>query len=428
MANNHLGIPFDKNLKISLYLSLLVAFIDYMGVGLIYPLFAAMLFDIDLPLLPLNTSEEARGIWLGVLIALMPLAQFFSSPLWGAISDSKGRKKPLLFSIAIGMVGYLVAFCGVIFCNIWVLLVSRIMIGLASGNMSLVQATIADLSTKEEKVKNFGLYSMALGAGFTLGPFFGGALSSFGYSIPFLFALILTFINFLFTLFFFKETHNVSLKKKFKCSVGFNHLQKAFVFRGLKTILFCSFLHHFGWSYFFEFIPVYLISKFQFSSLSLGIFYGAAGCFYALSTGFLIRPWIKKLLPETLFFGGNLFAALAILIMPFLPTSLGIWPLLFLICYFVAFITPSSTTLVSNSASPQMQGEALGILSSVNAAALAFSPLFSGSLVGKYPAISMIFGGFTLLIAACFLLIIFRGRLFKLPKEQHTGQEQPLFL
>lgn len=406
-------VRLDKNLKISLYISLFVAFIDYMGVGLIYPLFAAMLFDDSLPLLPLTTSHEVRGIWLGVLISLMPLAQFFSSPIWGAISDDKGRKKPLHFSIGIGMIGYLVAFCGIVFYNIWLLLASRLIIGFASGNMSIVQATIADLSAKEEKVKNFGLYSMALGTGFTLGPFFGGALASLGYSIPFLFAFILTFLNLLFAIFFFKETFCASVKKKLKWTVGIDQLKKAFVFKGLRTILLCSFLHNFGWSYFFEFIPVYLISQFQFSSLTLGIFYGAAGCFYALSTGLLIRPGINRLLPETLFFGGNLLAALAILIVPFLPTAFWMWPVMFLICYFVAFVTPSSTTLVSNNATPQMQGEALGILSSVNAAALVFSPLFSGSLVGKYPELPMIIGGCTLLIAACLLLFVFRGRLFK---------------
>jgi MFS transporter, DHA1 family, tetracycline resistance protein len=423
MIANSQCITFNKSLKMSLHISLLVAFIDFMGVGLIYPLFATMLFDDTLPLLPMGTSNEVRGIWLGVLLALMPLAQFFSSPIWGAISDSKGRKTPLQLSIGLGMVGYLLAFCGIIFSHIWLLLMSRLVIGFASGNMSIVQATIADLSTKEEKIKNFGLYSMALGAGFTLGPFFGGTLSSLGYSIPFLFAFILTLLNLSFAIFFFKETNHTPLKKTLNWSLGIDHLKKAFAFKGLRTILLCSFLHNFGWSYFFEFIPVYLISEYQFSSLALGVFYGTAGCFYALSTGLFIRPLVKRFSPETLFFAGNFLAALSILTIPFLPASLWIWPLLILICYFVSFVTPSSTTLVSNNANSQMQGEALGILSSVNAAALVFSPLFSGSIVGSHPELPMKIGGLTLLMGACLLLMIFRKRLFKLSKESPVGQE-----
>lgn len=397
-------IHSPQKFNISFYISLFVAFIDYMGVGLIYPLFAAMLFDENLPLLPFNTRPETRGIWLGILICLMPLAQFFSLSIWGAISDNTGRKQPLQLSIAIGMLGYFTAFCGVVFYNLWLLLISRIIIGFASGNISIVQAAIADLSTIEEKVKNFGLYSMALGAGFALGPFFGGSLSSFGYSVPFLFAIFLTFLNLLFCIFFFKETYQPSsVLKKLSWATGIDHIKIAFSLKGVRVILLCSFLHYFGWSYFFEFIPVYLISEFQFSSLSLGTFYGATGVFYALSTGMLIRPFVKRFSPHTLLFGGNLLAGIAILIIPSLPAETWIWPQMFLICYFVAFVTPSATTIVSNSATPQMQGEVLGILSSVNAAALVLSPLFSGSFVGKYPEASMIVGGMMLLLAACIL-------------------------
>lgn len=287
--------------------------------------------------------------------------------------------------------------------------------------MSIVQATIADLSSKEvnkaeAKTKNFGLYSTALGAGFTLGPFLGASLSSLGYSVPFLFAALLTLANLLFAITFCKETHHTLFERKLSWNIGFAHLKKAFVFKGLRTILICSFLHNFGWSYFFEFTPVYLIAKFHFSPMELGLFYGGAGCFYALSTGFLIRPFVRLLKPEILFSGGNFLAALAILTMPFLPTAFWIWPLMFLICYFVAFVTPSSTTLVSNSAHSEAQGEALGILSSVNAAALVLSPLFSGSLVGKYPMLPMKVGGVILLAAALIILAVFRGRLFRREK------------
>lgn len=425
--------PCNKKLKNSFYISLCVAFIDNLGVGLIYPLFAAMLFDNALPLLPMDTSQEARGIWLGIFLSLMPFAQFFSAPLWGAISDRRGRKGPLHLSLGIALVGYLFAFMGVVLSNIWILLVSRVVVGFAAGNISIVQATITDLSTNEEKVKNFGSYSMALGAGFALGPFFGGSLSELGYSTPFLFACVLTLLNLLFSLFFFKETLKVGIsqpvsktsennlvpdeqpiekKSSFHWSLGIDQLKKAFALKGLRTILLCSFLHNFGWAYFFEFIPVYLISKFEFSPLYLGVFYGLAGCVYALSTGLLIRPLVKRFQPETLMFGGNLLTAITILTILLLPTSFWIWPLLIVMCYFVAFVSPSSITLVSNRADSKNQGEALGVLSSINAAALAFSPLFSGSIVGKFPEVSVIIGGMTLAIVAMILFVVFKESIF----------------
>jgi len=401
-------------MKPSFYIALFVAFVDFMGVGLIYPLFSSMLFDGSLSLLHPDTSHEMRGLWLGLLLALMPLAQFFSAPIWGALSDSKGRKKPLQFSLAIAFFGYIIALGGVWLGSIALLLFSRVVIGFASGNMSIVQAAIADLSLPEEKTKNFGLYSMALGVGFTLGPFFGGMLSSWGYSVPFLFAAVIVALNLGFAIAFFKETHHLISERKLNWSIGIAHIKKAFRFKGLRTILLCSFLHNFGWSYFFEFTPVYLISHYQFTPPELGIFFGAAGGFYALSAGLLIRPFVNRFKPETLFFGGNFFAAFAILALLILPSLHWIWPVMFLICYFVAFVTPSSTTLVSNGAAPKIQGEALGILSSVNAAALVLSTLFSGSLVGAHPTLPMWVGGTIIFIAAVIILGVFRRRLFHL--------------
>ncbi len=401
--------------RTSLYIALFVAFIDYIGIGLIYPLFSSMIFDPTHDLLPEDTTHMLRGLWLGILIALMPLAQFFSSAFWGTLSDNRGRKNPLVMSISIGLFGYFLALIGAVLSNIWLLLISRIIVGIGSGNMSIVQATIADLSTSEDKAKNFGLFSMAIGAGFTLGPFFGGTLCSFQYCIPFLFASILIFVNLLFVLYFFQETHEPLSLRKVSWKIGIQHISKAFRFKGIRTILFCSFLHNFGWSYFFEFIPVYFISRFAFSSLELGLFYGVSGFFYALSSGFLMRPLISRYKPVTLFFIGNLLAGIAIFSLQFLPTSASIWPLLFLICFFVALVTPSSMTYISNRAGPEIQGEALGIFTSVNAAAYILSPLISGFLVGTYPSLPMIVGGITLVMAAIIILAIFRSRLLDQP-------------
>ncbi len=403
--------------KTSFYVALCVAFVDYMGLGLIYPLFSSMLFDVDLPLLHAATSQQMRGFWLGVLLALMPLAQFFSSPMWGAMSDSRGRKTPLILSLGIALGGYIIALCGVFFSSLWLLLVSRVIVGCAAGNISVVQAAVADISEPSEKTKNFGLYSMALGIGFTLGPFFGGVLSSWNYSIPFLFASIVVALNLVFAIGYFKETHHALFESKLSWNMGLGQLKKAFLLKGSRTILLASFFHNFGWSYFFEFAPVYLISRFHFAPKELGFFFAAGGCYYALSAGFLIRSLIKRLKPETLFFGGILLTGATLFVLPFLPSSYWIWPIMFVICYFVSFVTPTSTTLISNNASHKTQGEALGILGSVNAAALVLSPLFSGSVVGLNPTLPMWVGGSTMIIAACIVLGSFRSRLFSLPQD-----------
>ena len=296
-----------------------------------------MLFDANSALLPIGTSESTRGVWLGFLIAMMPLAQFFSSPIWGALSDEKG-KKPLVWSLGLALLGYLIALFGVLGSSLVLLLISRVVVGFASGNMSIVQATIADLSAPERKPRNFSLYSMALGSGFTLGPFLGGTLSGWGFSVPFVFAALIVALNLGFVLLFFKETHYQRVKKKLNWAMGFVHVKKAFRFYEIRTILLCSFLHCFAWSYFFEFAPVYFIAKYEFSAVDLGDFFGAAGGFYALSTGVLIRPFIGKFKPEFLFFMGNFLGGITIVAFLGLPSVHWLWPLLFLNQLSIAFV------------------------------------------------------------------------------------------
>ncbi len=50
-----------SNKKLSLFLVLLVAFIDWMGVGLVYPMFSSMLFQGQCTSLLPNASASFRG-------------------------------------------------------------------------------------------------------------------------------------------------------------------------------------------------------------------------------------------------------------------------------------------------------------------------------------------------------------------------------
>lgn len=390
---------------------LFVIFISNVGLGLTYPIFSPMLFDSKCHFLSLQTSNALRGFYLGLLIALTPLTQFFTSPIWGAISDGKGRKKPLLYSLAIAPFGYLIALLAVVSKSFFLLLLSRVVIGAAAGNIAIIQASIADLSTPQEKAKNFGLYNMALGLGFILGPFLGGTLFSFGCAIPFIFASLLIILNWIVAHLFFQESHHAPIKRKLQWSMGLIQVKKAFHYPEFRTILLCAFVHNFGWSFFFEFIPVYLITIFSFSSLKLGFFYAAFGAYYAISTGWLIRFFVKRLKPEMLFFAGMLLTSLAIFTFSKISTVHLLWFQLFLICFFVSFVMPTAATIISNSASPQVQGEALGIFTSVNTASLAISPIFSGIIIRNNSYLPIFIGGGFIFLSALITLLSFRSRL-----------------
>jgi len=277
-----------KSNTLSLSILIMVTFIDFMGMGLIYPIFSKLLFDTSIPLFSSTTSNEIRGVWLGVLFALMPFIQFFSLPIWGAISDKKGRKRPLLQSLSFTALGHFISIFGIVFNSILILVISRIVLGIGAGNISIVQASIANISTKEQKAKNFGLYTMAIGAGFTFGPFIGGGLSIYNFSLPFSFSCILTLINIVVAALFFKEPLTKLYDKAVSFSIGLKNLKKAFTTKIIRIFFFSSFLVSFAWTYFMDFSPVYLIKTYQFSSAQIGLFYGGIGGMAALSAGLFL--------------------------------------------------------------------------------------------------------------------------------------------
>ncbi|NGX31344.1 MAG: Tetracycline resistance protein, class C [Chlamydiae bacterium] len=401
-----------KSHTLSLSVLLMVTFIDFMGMGLIYPIFSKLFFDTSIPFFSSETSSEIRGIWLGVLFALMPFIQFFSLPIWGAISDKKGRKKPLLQSLSFSSLGHFISIFGIIFNSIWILVISRIILGIGAGNISIVQASIANISTNEQKAKNFGLYAMAIGAGFTFGPFIGGGLSIYSFSFPFSFSCILTLINIVLAALFFKEPLHTLYEKAVSFSVGLKNLKKAFTTKAIRTFFLCSFLVSFAWTYFMDFSPVYLIKTFQFSSAQVGLFYGAIGGFYALSAGLLIRPLLSRYKTQLLFWASSFLGGLCILSIPYYPSYYWLIPFVIIYSYIIAFLNPTITTIISNNASSDMQGEALGLLGSVNTAAYAISALIAGVFVGMNPVFSMYIGGSVMLIASFIVLGVFKKKLF----------------
>ncbi|MGD2169014.1 MAG: MFS transporter [Chlamydiota bacterium] len=395
---------FQKN--ISIFSILLLAFIDYFGIGLVYPLFSSMLFSSDLPFFDPEVSASVRGFYLGILLALQPLFQFFSAPILGTFSDQRGRKQLLIITLCIALAGYLIGFLAVYSYNLIGLLLSRIVVGISAGSTSIIQASLADISTKADKTKNFGLYNMALGTGFTIGPFLGGKLTDPNFipfatfSTPFLITVLFVALNLLLVIFFYRETLKTKKKVELSIWVGLQSLQKIFKLKKIRILFLCTFVYIFGWSFFFEFMPVYLINVFNFTPQDIGNVFGVAGLSFALSSGIFIRPIVNRYKAQTILF----FAPILMSIIIFSIALSKVVPVLYvLFCvttFFAALILPSLTAAVSNFVEENVQGEVLGLLSSTIGLALAISPLFSGAIAGAYPIMPIVVGGGCMLLTS----------------------------
>jgi MFS transporter, DHA1 family, tetracycline resistance protein len=408
--------PFQK--KFSLFVILFVAFIDWLGIGLVYPMFSSMLFQRDCLSVAPDTSDAVRGICLGVLLAMMPTISFFSAPILGTLSDQKGRKVIIMWCLVVAILGYFIAVIGVALESFAILLVSRIIIGISAGSGAVVEASVADISTPAEKAKNFGLFNMACGLGFAIGPFLGGRFSESslwiidGYAVPFLIGGIAVFLNLLLIIWGFKETYSGGKIERLSWTMGLKNIKRALQMKGLRFVFLSIFIACVGWSFYWEFIPVTWINDKGFTTSEIGNLYAFGAAVYALSCGLLIRPLVNRFQSHHLLFYGLILNGIAITLLFFHTDVVWLWVYITFQQYAVALFFPTSTTMVSNWVDEKMQGEILGVLQSVQCLAFAVTPLLGGVLLGVHVGMPIIFGGISMLLAAAVLGIALSDIIF----------------
>lgn len=394
----------NKKKQLSLFVLLLVALIDYLGIGLVYPLFSYLMLNEDAGLLPIGTSQAVRGLSLGILISFYSISQLFSGPILGTLSDKIGRKKVLVYSLAACIFGYAASIVGIEMMSLPILLFSRLIIGAAAGSTAVVQAAIADVSTSENKSKHYALYSMFLGIGFTIGPFLGGVFANpsyfQGFSLPFWIGGALSVANLLLVVWFFQETHFNLSKLKTNFLEGLLQIKKVFAMKELHMLFLAAFIFIFGWSFYIEFIPLYLMGKFHFDVSQIGYFYAYSTGWCALSAGVLIMPLLKRFKLEKLFFYSLLGLGIIIFSFLLIPNAIYLTIYLPLQAFFYSLVFPTSTSIVSNTVNQESQGEVLGIFQSVQSMAWAAAPLFSGPLLCLHNCMPIFVGGASILLAS----------------------------
>jgi DHA1 family tetracycline resistance protein-like MFS transporter len=169
------GIPFI----------LVTVFLDTLSFGFVIPVLPALVATM-------TPDKQSQAYWYGLLLGSFGLAQFFSAPLLGAISDRCGRRAVLLVSIfGLGLNFFVTA----ISPWLWLLLVSRLIGGASGAAFTVAGAYVADVTSKEERSKSFGLLGATFGLGFICGPILGGLLTPYGLRLPYFAAASFCLLN-----------------------------------------------------------------------------------------------------------------------------------------------------------------------------------------------------------------------------------------
>src|SRR5580704_1763624 len=149
--------------------------IDMISIGFIIPVLPALVGS-------LTGSQKDQALWYGVVTFTFSIANFFGSPILGALSDSYGRRPILL----VGFSGLMLSFFNTALAtSVGMLLAIRLVAGAMQANISVASAYVADITPPEQRAKRFGMLGAMFGVGFILGPVIGGLLGSISLRLPF---------------------------------------------------------------------------------------------------------------------------------------------------------------------------------------------------------------------------------------------------
>jgi multidrug resistance protein len=363
---------------------MLVAFVDMMGLMIIWPL---------LPLYAKNLGASATTV--GLLAASFPVAQLVSSPVWGYVSDRYGRRPALLVGLGSSAIAYVVfGFAH----SVWLLFASRFVQGLGGGTTGVVQAYVADTMVPRERAKALGWLSAATSAGVLFGPGIGSFMNHFGEAVPGLFASFLVLINVAFAWRWLPESRwsqvgvTPSATQRQRQSITMrdavrNIVQPAgrVLAEPARPVSLLIWIYAFAMLAFNALPPVfslYLHDRFGITTEQIGYFFMVFG-----AIGVLMRTapvgWFNAKLGEVrtmqlgtiLLFAGFVLVPLATTLPSFIAAQI-LMPL------GTALLFPSNSALVSHRAHHDEIGVTLGVQQTYRGVAAILGPVYAGWAYG----------------------------------------------
>lgn len=346
-------------------------FLDALGIGLLIPVLPDILrrFTQD-------PGEITR--YYGYFLSAYAAMQFLASPILGSLSDRFGRRPVLLVSLLGAGIDYLfMAFAP----SLVLLFIGRIISGLTGASMTVASSYMADISTDDDRSKNFGLIGAAWGLGFIIGPVLGGLFQQLGPSGPFLVAAALNIMNFGFGYFILPE----SLAKIHRRPLRWRGLNP---FLSVIKILKPSPVTAAVWVYFLLFFagqvhPVnwtlYTENRFGWTAWQVGISLAAVGVCNAATQALLPRYMIPRLGELKSFIVGTAFAVLGFFLFGAITEGWMAYPVI-LVFSISAVSFPALQSIISQSVAPNEQGELQGSLVALGSVSAILAPFFFSSI------------------------------------------------
>jgi MFS transporter, DHA1 family, tetracycline resistance protein len=413
--------------KISLLPLLLINFIGTLGFSIVLPFLVFLVIDFG-----------GNAIVYGILAATYPAFQLIGAPILGRWSDTYGRKKILLLSHGGTLVGWIIFLIALflpvnnlfnfnlmiagafaITLPLVVLFLARAIDGVTGGNVSVADAYVADISSDENRGKNYGKMAISSNLGFIVGPALAGILGAtiYGEALPVLAALILSSVVLVVIAFVLKESKTCILQeipeksdvaKVFsfeskECYKTLNPKKLKFrdVFR-LKYISFLlvlNFLVFLGFNIFYTSFPIHAVQGLGWTVTSIGAFYAVLSSVMVLVEGPVLRKALKKFSEEQLVIIGSVILGTNFIFF-IAPNVALLYGAAVLFAVGNGLMWPSLLSILSKRAGTVYQGTVQGVANSFESLASIIGLMIGGLLYS-------LLGATTFLISAGVIFTVF---------------------
>ena len=341
--------------------------IDAIGIGIVFPIMPDLMVRVGAG----STAEGALSS--GVMMSAYAAAMFLFGPIIGSLSDAFGRRPVLIAALVTLTIDYVIM---AMTQTYWLLLVGRIVAGMAGATYITATAYISDLAKPDERGAAFGMIGAAFGIGFVLGPAIGGLASGLHITAPFWIAAGLSALNVAFGLFVLPE----SLKPENRRPFGrrdlnpFGAMIRSFAVPGLAIPLVCIFVFEFANMVYPTLWAFWGREVFGWDGFTIGLTLSAYGILIAVVQAGILPQLTKRLGDyRTLLFAtgtaivgmvGFGFANTVLLVAIFLP-----------IAALSDMAPPLLTAFAANRVGEDQQGLVQGVIASLSSVAAVAAPL-----------------------------------------------------
>lgn len=426
--------PKPPERKLSLGVIFLTLYIDLVGFSIIFPLLPDLLHhylstegqsgllgylysaSVSTAHLVGNKEVYVEVLFGGVVASLFSLLQFLLSPFWGSLSDHRGRRPVLLWTVGGTAFGYLVwVFSG----SFWLFVLSRVIGGIFGGNISVATAAVADVTTREERSKAMGLVGAAFGLGLVTGPMIGAlamrfdplaGCTAFGmnpFSFPALLSLILSVVNLLWIARRFKEPLDEAHRQKTAAERTRNPLRAIYDLSNpvIRKINLIAFVHSVAFVSLEVTLTYLAADRFNYNAKQNGVLLAYLGVCSILTQGVLVRRMLKKSNENSILRTGLFTELLGLLAIGFASSTGMLYLGIALAAIGAGFVNPATSGLISLHASNSEQGKAIGVFRSLGALSRAITPIVAGLIYWGLSGTSLYAAGaavslFALILAA----------------------------